>query len=58
MVNDKGRRLELKPAPRLYLGRLGNGGYTDRLVQADETTAVTEPFPFDVDLPHLVRRTS
>ncbi|WP_406003452.1 hypothetical protein [Streptomyces sp. NBC_00829] len=27
-------RLELEPAPRLYLGHLENGAYRDRLVQA------------------------
>lgn len=56
MVNDKGRRLELEPAPRLYLGHLGNGCYTERLVQSDETTAVTEPFPFDIAPARLVNR--
>ncbi|MFJ5220501.1 Uma2 family endonuclease [Streptomyces sp. NPDC088354] len=49
-------RLELEPAPRLYLGHLENGGYVDRLVQAGETTAVTEPFPLDIDPARLVRR--
>lgn len=42
-------RLELEPAPRLYLGHLDRGSYTDRLVQAGETTAATEPFAFDID---------
>ncbi|WP_030742170.1 Uma2 family endonuclease [Streptomyces sp. NRRL F-5135] len=49
-------RLELEPAPRLYLGRLNVGGYTDRLVQAGETTALTDPFAFDIDPGRLVRR--
>ncbi|MFI5621404.1 hypothetical protein [Streptomyces sp. NPDC051567] len=44
-------RLELDPAPRLCLGRLEHGGCTDRLVQAGDTTALTEPFPFDIDPP-------
>ncbi|MFJ5221066.1 Uma2 family endonuclease [Streptomyces sp. NPDC088354] len=49
-------RAELEPAPRLYLGHLEAGTYTDRLVQAGETTAVTEPFPFDIDPARLTRR--
>ncbi|MFB7293495.1 Uma2 family endonuclease [Actinacidiphila glaucinigra] len=49
-------RLELEPAPRLYLGHLERGAYTDRLVQAGETTAVTEPFPLDIDPARLIRR--
>ncbi|MFF8787447.1 Uma2 family endonuclease [Streptomyces sp. NPDC015125] len=49
-------RLELEPAPRLYLGELENGGYLDRLVQATETTAVERPFPIDIDPGALARR--
>ncbi|MEU8138645.1 Uma2 family endonuclease [Streptodolium elevatio] len=49
-------RLELEPAPRLYLGTLDRGTYTDRLVQACQTTALTEPFPFDVDPARIARR--
>lgn len=50
-------RLELEPAPRLYLGRLERGTYTDRLVQVGETTNLTEPFPLDLDLdPTTLRR--
>jgi hypothetical protein len=49
-------RLELEPAPRLYLGELDNGTYTDRVVQAGETTQAASPFPFDVDPSVLTRR--
>ncbi|GAB2709043.1 Uma2 family endonuclease [Kitasatospora kifunensis] len=49
-------RLELDPAPRLYLGRLELGTYTDRLVQVGERTDVTEPFPLDLDPAALLRR--
>ncbi|MFE3887036.1 Uma2 family endonuclease [Streptomyces lydicus] len=49
-------RLELEPAPRLYLGELENGGYLDRLVQAAETTAVDRPFPIDIDPGALAHR--
>ncbi|MEU0374603.1 hypothetical protein ABZ070_31150 [Streptomyces sp. NPDC006283] len=49
-------RLELDPAPRLYLGHLDNGTYRDRLMQAGDTTTVTEPFGFDIDPARLVRR--
>ncbi|MFB7293953.1 Uma2 family endonuclease [Actinacidiphila glaucinigra] len=49
-------RLELEPAPRLYLGHLEAGAYTERLVQAVETTAITEPFPLDIDPECLIRR--
>ncbi|MGI5530012.1 hypothetical protein ACQEVX_22280 [Streptomyces syringium] len=49
-------RLELDPVPRLYLGRLESGTYTDRLVQAGETTRVDHPFPLDFDPARLVRR--
>ncbi|WP_030277605.1 Uma2 family endonuclease [Streptomyces sp. NRRL B-24484] len=45
-------RLGLDPAPRLYLER---GTYVDRLVQAGETTALTDPFLFDLD-PAALRR--
>nr|WP_280689666.1 Uma2 family endonuclease [Kitasatospora sp. GAS204B] len=48
-------RLELEPAPRLYLGQLERGAYVDRLVQVGETTALTEPFPLDLD-PTALRR--
>ncbi|WP_331729937.1 hypothetical protein OHV05_35255 (plasmid) [Kitasatospora sp. NBC_00070] len=48
-------RLELEPAPRLYLGHLERGTYTDRLVQVGERTALTEPFPLDLD-PAALRR--
>jgi hypothetical protein len=47
--------LELDPAPRLHLGHLERGTYTDRLVQVGETTGIEEPFPFDVD-PAALRR--
>lgn len=49
-------RLELEPAPRLYLGHLEHGAYADRLVPAGQTTAVTKPFPLDIDPAHLVKR--
>ncbi|MFF1909128.1 Uma2 family endonuclease [Kitasatospora sp. NPDC058218] len=50
-------RLELEPAPRLYLGHLERGTYVDRLVQAGETTQLTDPFPLDLDLdPAALRR--
>ncbi|WP_327075608.1 Uma2 family endonuclease (plasmid) [Kitasatospora purpeofusca] len=42
-------RLELDPAPRLYLGDL------DPLVQVGETTRLTDPFPLDFD-PARLRR--
>ncbi|MGK4586160.1 Uma2 family endonuclease [Kitasatospora sp. HPMI-4] len=48
-------RLELEPAPRLYLGHLERGAYVDRLVQVGETTALTDPFPLDLD-PAALRR--
>lgn len=48
-------RLELEPAPRLYLGHLERGTYVDRLVQVGETTALTEPFDLDLD-PATLRR--
>ncbi|MER6366762.1 Uma2 family endonuclease [Kitasatospora sp. NPDC001527] len=48
-------RLELDPAPRLYLGHLERGLYIDRLVQVGETTALTDPFPLDLD-PARLRR--
>ncbi|MEW1914477.1 Uma2 family endonuclease [Kitasatospora sp. NPDC085895] len=48
-------RLELEPTPRLHLGHLERGTYTDRLVQASETTALTDPFPLDLD-PAALRR--
>ncbi|SPE57763.1 hypothetical protein SNS2_3417 [Streptomyces netropsis] len=48
-------RLELDPAPRLYLGRLERGTYTDRLVQAGVTTCIDHPFPLDFDPARLVR---
>ncbi|MFD4905222.1 Uma2 family endonuclease [Kitasatospora purpeofusca] len=48
-------RLELEPAPRLYLGHLERGTYTDRLVQTGETTRLTNPFPLDLD-PARLRR--
>ncbi|MEU1543723.1 Uma2 family endonuclease [Actinacidiphila glaucinigra] len=46
-------RLELEPAVRLYLE---HGAYSDRLVQAGQTTAATEPVPLDIDPAHLVKR--
>ncbi|MGX8907979.1 Uma2 family endonuclease [Streptomyces netropsis] len=49
-------RLELAPTPRLYVGRLERGTYTDRLVQAGETTRLGHPFPVDFDPARLVRR--
>ncbi|MEU7183906.1 MULTISPECIES: Uma2 family endonuclease [Streptomyces] len=49
-------RLELDPAPRLYLGRLENGAYTDRLVQAGETVTIGRPFPISIDPAHLSHR--
>ncbi|MFJ9523764.1 Uma2 family endonuclease [Kitasatospora sp. NPDC101801] len=48
-------RLELEPAPRLYLGHLERGTYTDRLVQVGESTGLTEPLPLDLD-PAALRR--
>lgn len=36
-------RLELDPAPRLYLGHLERGTYVDRLVQAGQTTGLDDP---------------
>ncbi|MFD0563278.1 Uma2 family endonuclease [Kitasatospora saccharophila] len=50
-------RLDLDPAPRLHLGRLApdGSGYLDRTVQPGESTALTEPFPFDLD-PAALRR--
>ncbi|MEU5548111.1 Uma2 family endonuclease [Streptomyces sioyaensis] len=48
-------RLELEPAPRLYLGRLESGSYTDRLIQAGETTTIEEPFPIGID-PRVLTR--
>ncbi|QKW19638.1 Uma2 family endonuclease [Kitasatospora sp. NA04385] len=50
-------RLELAPAPRLHLGRLtaDGGGYLDRTVGPGESTALTDPFPFDLD-PAALRR--
>ena len=48
-------RLELDPAPRLYLGHLERGTYVDRLVQVGETTALDDPFPLDID-PAALRR--
>ncbi|MFD4143026.1 Uma2 family endonuclease [Streptomyces sp. NPDC058572] len=50
-------RLELDPAPRLYLGVRDGVGYRDQLVQAGQTTRVTEPFPFDIDPARLARQT-
>ncbi|MFF2080585.1 Uma2 family endonuclease [Kitasatospora sp. NPDC058162] len=48
-------RVELEPAPRLYLGHLERGLYVDRLVQVGETTALIDPFPLDLD-PAKLRR--
>ncbi|WP_033820982.1 Uma2 family endonuclease [Kitasatospora sp. MBT63] len=48
-------RLELEPAPRLHLGHLEDGVYVDRLVQAGESTALTDPLPLDID-PAVLRR--
>lgn len=48
-------RLELEPAPRLYLGHLERGLYVDRLIQVGETTALTDPFPLNID-PARLRR--
>ncbi len=48
-------RLELDPAPRLYLGHLERGTYVDRLIQAGETTTLDDPFLFDID-PAALRR--
>lgn len=48
-------RLELEPAPRLYLGHLERGLYVDRLVQVGETTMLTDPFLLDLD-PARLRR--
>jgi hypothetical protein len=48
-------RLDLDPAPRLHLGHLERGTYTDRLVQAGETTGLADPFPLDLD-PAALRR--
>ncbi|WP_053650080.1 Uma2 family endonuclease [Streptomyces sp. XY431] len=48
-------RLELEPAPRIYLGHLERGTCTDRLVQAGDTTKLTDPFPLDLD-PARLRR--
>jgi Uma2 family endonuclease len=48
-------RLELDPAPRLYLGRLELGTYSDRLVQVGETTGLADPFPLDLDPARLLR---
>ncbi|MCP2314017.1 Uma2 family endonuclease [Kitasatospora paracochleata] len=48
-------RLEPDPAPRLYLGHLERGTYIDRLVQAGETTQLTDPFPLNLD-PAALRR--
>ncbi|MFD8079081.1 hypothetical protein ACFV3E_41335 [Streptomyces sp. NPDC059718] len=38
------------------VGHLDNGTYTDRLVQAGQTTTVTEPFLLDIDPARLIRR--
>ncbi|MET8624734.1 Uma2 family endonuclease [Kitasatospora sp. NPDC004669] len=48
-------RLELDPAPRLHLGHLEDGAYVDRIVQAGESSALTDPFPLDLN-PAVLRR--
>ncbi|WP_228718008.1 Uma2 family endonuclease [Kitasatospora acidiphila] len=48
-------RVELDPAPRLYLGRLELGAYRDRLVQVGESTGLADPFPLDLDPGRLLR---
>ncbi|MFF4345248.1 Uma2 family endonuclease [Kitasatospora sp. NPDC001540] len=50
-------RLDLDPAPRLHLGRLSpdGSGYLDRTVPPGGSTALTDPFPFDLD-PAALRR--
>ncbi|MCC9305683.1 Uma2 family endonuclease [Kitasatospora sp. RB6PN24] len=48
-------RLELDPAPRLYLGRLELGAYSDRLVQVGQTSGLADPFPLDLDPARLLR---
>ncbi|MFC8720823.1 Uma2 family endonuclease [Kitasatospora sp. NPDC057198] len=50
-------RLDLDPAPRLHLGRLApdGSGYLDRTVPPGGSTALTEPFPLDLD-PAALRR--
>nr|WP_095871501.1 hypothetical protein [Streptomyces sp. TLI_235] len=41
--------------PHLCLGHLERRTYTDRLIQAGKTTALTDPFPLDLD-PATLRR--
>ncbi len=49
-------RLDLDPLPGLHLGRLDrDGGYLDRTVRPGESTALTDPFPLDLD-PAALRR--
>ncbi|MFJ4675191.1 Uma2 family endonuclease [Kitasatospora sp. NPDC088783] len=49
-------RLDLDPLPGLHLGRLDrDGGYLDRTVRPGESTALTDPFPLDLD-PAVLRR--
>jgi Uma2 family endonuclease len=48
-------RVELEPAPRLYLGRLELGGYQDRLVQVGERVTLADPFAWEFDPAGLLR---
>ncbi|MGP3981224.1 Uma2 family endonuclease [Streptomyces sp. KR80] len=49
-------RVELEPAPRIYVGELQPGGYLDvRVAQAGHWTPIERPFPIEIDPGSLVR---
>lgn len=50
-------RVELEPAPRLYLGTREGTGYRDQLVQGGHLTTVTHPFELSIDPVRLAHGT-
>lgn len=50
-------RVELEPAPRLYLGTREGAGYRDQLVQGGQPTTVTHPFELNIDPARLAHGT-
>lgn len=49
-------RVELVPIPRLYLGTLEGGHYTDRVIAAGTPAHIDRPFPVDIDPGSLVTK--
>ncbi|MFF3153263.1 hypothetical protein [Streptomyces sp. NPDC057910] len=50
-------RVELEPAPRVLIGRLENGAYSDLPpILAGAVAAIDEPFPIEFDPATLTHR--